>query len=253
MHRRGAVLLMVAAGLGRWTPAPAAPLQSDDFKNGLAPFWKVHQIVRDTDAGVYGPAKAAASGGRLEMTSESDDIWFKKFQPFLVYQENITGAFDIRIQAISNDGTDSWSGASGLMILQSGPDKVVEADYLRSSARVTPSWTRDPGQPRRFFGSLGGRATAQASERSSQARARSGSSRQSFGSVTYSAIGRPSMGAKTAAPGMASSSARSSGGRRTKTLDPKIPVNMFPLTKPARLPNIGRTVIRGSSGRSEWK
>src|SRR5439155_13991109 len=35
---------------------------------------------------------------------------------------------DVRIQAISNAGTDSWSGAGGLMILQSVPDIVVEAD-----------------------------------------------------------------------------------------------------------------------------
>ena len=51
---------MVAAGLGLWKPAMAVPLQSDDFKSALAPFWKVHQIVRDTDAGTYGPAKAEA-------------------------------------------------------------------------------------------------------------------------------------------------------------------------------------------------
>src|SRR5207248_390865 len=51
-----------------------------------------------------------------------------KFQPFLVYQENITGAFDIRIQAISHNGSDSWSGAGGLMILQDVPDTVIESD-----------------------------------------------------------------------------------------------------------------------------
>ena len=62
------------------------------------------------------------------MTSESQDIWNKKFQPFLVYQENITGAFDIRIQAVSHNGSDSWSGAGGLMILQNVPDTVIEAD-----------------------------------------------------------------------------------------------------------------------------
>ena len=94
MHRLAAVMLMVAAGLGLWTSAMAVPLQTDDFKSALAPFWKVHQIVRDSDAGVYGPAKAEAAGGMLKLTSESDDIWFKKFQPFLVYQENVTGAFD---------------------------------------------------------------------------------------------------------------------------------------------------------------
>jgi hypothetical protein len=128
MHRIAAVLLVVVAGLGIQASAMAVLLQSDDFKNALAPFWKVHQIVRDTDAGTYGPASATASGGMLKMTSESDDIWNKKFQPFLVYQENITGAFDARIQAISNNGTNSWSGAGGLMILQNVPDIVVEAD-----------------------------------------------------------------------------------------------------------------------------
>jgi hypothetical protein len=128
MRGHRAVWFIVALGLGLWSPALAVPLRSDDFKNGLAPFWKVHQILRDTDAGTYGPAKAEASGGMLQMTSESDDIWFKTFQPFLVYQENITGAFDIRIQAISHNGQDSWSGAGGLMILQSVPEIVVEED-----------------------------------------------------------------------------------------------------------------------------
>jgi hypothetical protein len=119
---------MVAIGLGLRTPARAVPVQSDDFKSGLGSFWKVHQILRDTDAGNFGPASATASGGLLKMTSESQDIWNKKFQPFLVYQENITGAFDIRIQAISHDGTSDWSGAGGLMLLQKVPDTVVEAD-----------------------------------------------------------------------------------------------------------------------------
>jgi hypothetical protein len=128
MGRDRAVWLMVAIGLGLCTTALAVPLQSDAFQSGLAPFWKVHQILRDTDAGTYGPAKAEASGGMLKMTSESDDIWFKKFQPFLVYQPNITGAFDIRIRAISHDGQDSWSGAGGLMILQNVPDIVKEND-----------------------------------------------------------------------------------------------------------------------------
>jgi hypothetical protein len=128
MGRHRAVWFMVAIGLGLRAPALAVPLQSDDFKSGLAPFWKVHQILRDTDAGTYGPAKAEASGGMLRMTSESDDIWNKTFQPFLVYQENITGAFDARIQAISSSGANGWSGAGGLMILQSVPGIVVEAD-----------------------------------------------------------------------------------------------------------------------------
>jgi hypothetical protein len=128
MGRQTAFSLIVAAGLGLGGSARAVPLQSDDFKSGLGSFWKVHQILRDTDAGNFGPATAEASGGMLKMTSESQDIWNKKFQPFLVYQENITGAFDIRIQAISHNGTDSWSGAGGLMLLQNVPDTVIQAD-----------------------------------------------------------------------------------------------------------------------------
>jgi hypothetical protein len=75
MRRHRAVWFMVALGLGLRTAALAVPLQSDDFKSGLAPFWKVHQVLRDTDAGRYGPATATASGGMLKMTSESDDLW----------------------------------------------------------------------------------------------------------------------------------------------------------------------------------
>jgi hypothetical protein len=127
MSRHRAVWFMVAVGLGLRAPALAVRLQSDDFQSGLAPFWNVRQILSDTDAGGYGPAKAAASGGKLQMTSESDDIWLQTFQPFLVYQANITGAFDARVQAISDDGSDSWSSAGGLMLLQGVPDQVVEA------------------------------------------------------------------------------------------------------------------------------
>jgi hypothetical protein len=104
-----------------------------------------------------------------------------------------------------------------------------------------------------FFGSLGGRSAAQASERATHSRARFGSERHDSGRVTYSAIGRPGIGAKGAAPGSSSSSSRSASGRRTKTVLPNTPVNMFPFTKPARLPNIGRVVTRGSSGSRSWR
>jgi hypothetical protein len=128
MGQHRALWLVAALGLGLGSPAGATPPQSDTFQSGLASFWKVHQILRDTDAGNFGPATATASGGALKMASESQDIWNQKFQPFLVYQENITGAFDIRIQALTNDGASDWSGSGGLMLLQNVPDTVVAAD-----------------------------------------------------------------------------------------------------------------------------
>src|SRR4051794_20224661 len=147
MDRQRALWLMAALGLGLCGPARGVPLQSDDFRSGLAPFWKVHQVLRDTDAGQYCQASAAAIGGLLKMTSESDDIWNQQFQPFLLYQENITGAFDIRIQAISHNGQDSGSGAGGLMLLPNEPYPSVGADPSTYPSHPRPEPSRGHRPP----------------------------------------------------------------------------------------------------------
>jgi hypothetical protein len=72
---------MVAAGLMTGKLASAVPLQSDDFQNALAPFWKVHQILRDTGAGQYGPAKAEASASAaVDDTSVDPGFQFAHFR-----------------------------------------------------------------------------------------------------------------------------------------------------------------------------
>ena len=54
-------------------------------------------------------------------------------------------------------------------------------------------------------------------------------------------IGRPDMGSNIAVPASRRSAPRSSSSRRTNTASPNTPMNMLPFTKPAKLPNIGRT------------
>src|SRR5208283_5815121 len=66
-------------------------------------------------------------------------------------------------------------------------------------------------------------------------------------------MGLPSIGANLDAPFSARSSAWSSAESRTNSCFPKSPPNMFPFTKAASFPNIGRTCIRGSFGSTDWK
>src|SRR6266571_1580309 len=70
---------------------------------------------------------------------------------------------------------------------------------------------------------------------------------------TYSFIGRPGMGSKIPVPFSCSSSARSWSESRTDTCEPNSERNMLPFTNAARLPNIGRTLTRGSSGTRDSK
>src|SRR5262249_51318616 len=73
------------------------------------------------------------------------------------------------------------------------------------------------------------------------------------GSCTYSLIRRPFIGANTVAPGIARSAVREGSSSRANTCAPNVPANICPFTKAAVCPNIGRTVTRGSFGRSARK
>src|SRR5687768_1240241 len=64
-------------------------------------------------------------------------------------------------------------------------------------------------------------------------------------------MGRPAIGANCSAPSTSSNSARSSSGSLIAIRSPNRERNMFPLTKPASWPNIGRSVTPAASGSSE--
>src|SRR2546426_9350244 len=100
-----------------------------------------------------------------------------------------------------------------------------------------------------FFGSF----PAHFNERATHGRTVSELPRHSSGIMTYSFIGLPFIGSNNAAFFLLRNSARSSSERRTNMPLPNRPMNMFPFTKAAWLPNIGLTVTEGSSGRTEWK
>src|SRR6266704_2465825 len=77
--------------------------------------------------------------------------------------------------------------------------------------------------------------------------------RQAFGITTYSFMGFPFIGSSNEAPFFSRSSFRFSSDTRTNRSSPNSPVNMFPLTNADMFPNIGRIVIRGSSGKIDLK
>jgi hypothetical protein len=69
----------------------------------------------------------------------------------------------------------------------------------------------------------------------------------------YSFMGFPFIGSSNEAPLFSKSCLRLSSDRRTKRSFPNSPVNMFPFTKADMFPNIGRIVMRGSSGKIDLK
>ena len=106
---------------------------------------------------------------------------------------------------------------------------------------------------RYFFVFFRGNLLVQSKDRVTQNRTISGWFRQAFGTTTYSLIGFPFIGSSNEAPFMAMSSFRLSSDTRTNRSSPNSPANMFPLTNADMFPNIGRTVMRESSGKMDLK
>src|SRR5216683_2447517 len=104
-----------------------------------------------------------------------------------------------------------------------------------------------------FFVFLRGNPLVQSKDRVTHNRAVSGWVRQAFGITTYSFMGFPFIGSSNEAPFLSRSSFRLSSDTRTNRSFPNSPANMFPLTNADMFPNIGRMVIRGSSGKMDLK
>src|SRR5262245_33987533 len=122
-------------------------------------------------------------------------------------------------------------------------------DYFRLAASFRPAAARlADGLVRPF--AFAGSVDVHSSARAIHCFATDGSVNNANGSCTYSFIGRFFIGANTVAPGTANNSARDDSLSRANTCEPNVPANMWPFTNAAVCPNIGRTVTRGSSGRS---
>src|SRR6266568_8405580 len=106
---------------------------------------------------------------------------------------------------------------------------------------------------RYFFVFLGGNLLVQSRDRVTHNRTVSCCFPQSLGITTYSFIGFPFMGSSNEAPFLSKSSFRLSWDTRTNRSFPNSPANMFPLTNADMFPNIGRIVMRGSSGKMDLK
>src|SRR5712664_1632749 len=104
-----------------------------------------------------------------------------------------------------------------------------------------------------FFIFFGGSLLVQSRDRMTHNRTVSCWFRQAFGIKTYSFMGFPFIGSSSEVPLFSKSSLRLSSDRRTNRSFPNSPANMFPLTKADMFPNIGRIVIRGSSGKIDLK
>jgi hypothetical protein len=131
-------LAMLAMTAGAFAAAP----QSDDFKNGLASFWKAKQT---TGATTFPAPSYSVNNGRLSLTSADNDIWTTTYEPYLVYQDGITGNFTIQLKIQSLPQNSDW-GSVGLFIAQSAPDKITDT----TAGTDIPTWwalgaTRDYG------------------------------------------------------------------------------------------------------------
>jgi len=106
---------------------------------------------------------------------------------------------------------------------------------------------------RLFFVFFGGSLLVESRDRVTHIRIVSCWFRQAFGSTTYSFMGLPFIGSSSEVPFFSNSSLRLSSDKRTNRSFPNSPANMFPLTKADMFPNMGRIVIRGSSGKMDLK
>ena len=121
--------------------------------------------------------------------------------------------------------------------------------YLRSRSQVSIQLCRYA----LFLRLLGRNLLVQCRDRVTHNRTISGWFRQAFGITTYSFIGFPFIGSSNDAPFFSKSSFRLSSDPRTNRSFPKSPANMFPLTNADMFPNIGRMVMRGSSGKIDLR
>jgi regulation of enolase protein 1 (concanavalin A-like superfamily) len=92
--------------------ARAAVPQSDNFSGTtLKSLWKSADIGQ-TDGG-----SVSVDNGQLLPVGSGNDIWGGTFQFYYVYQQNITGSFDVRVKVEKTpipDHSDGWSG-TGIM------------------------------------------------------------------------------------------------------------------------------------------
>ena len=155
------------------------------------------------------------------------------------------------------------AGRAAVIELRVDPEALTPratlSEVRRGRARARPRVTTDVGpEPHGggyyffLFFTLGGSVLVCASALSAQSEILASSLRHAADMVTYSFIGRSS-GPKEPAPGSAASCSRSAVSRRTPTSGPNRPMNMFPLTNAARLPNIGFVSTPVASGTIDLK
>ena len=138
--------------------------------------------------------------------------------------------------AVAYEPQESW--------WRSGRPGGVDA----AAARNGPPLERDtPFGPRRLDDE--GMARVSASERLIKASAGAGLARQSPGTMTYPPILCPAIGSKSRPPCFLTAVISVSGNLTTSS-SPKRPQNMFPFTNAESWPNIGLSVMAGSSGTS---
>jgi hypothetical protein len=125
--------------------ASAAPPRSDDFRSGIAPFWKLTQTVGSQS---LPPPLTGIDDGRLILRSANQDIWDRTWEPVFLNQK-ASGDFRLEVTVHSVPSQDRYSGV-GLMVAQR------TYNFVRAPRRI-PTWymvlvTRANGAEVKFGG-----------------------------------------------------------------------------------------------------
>jgi hypothetical protein len=112
------LLLQIAAGLRNG--ASMHRIQSDDFSQGLAPFWKLGQ---PRDAYALPNPSFKVNAGKFSLTSADRDVWLDVFEPFAVYQDQLYGDFTMQLKVEQVPACHEVS-AAGLLLAQSLPEQI---------------------------------------------------------------------------------------------------------------------------------
>lgn len=126
--------------LGGWfSSAQAGIPQSDDFKGTqLKTFWKFKNI------GTEAPTEVKVQDGKLIITGSGADVWMGTYSWTVLYQENISGNFSMRVKVNRIGDCSPWS-AAGVFIAQNDQEANSAANPDGTPVHFLIHVTRDNG------------------------------------------------------------------------------------------------------------
>lgn len=125
-----AVALCTALMLAAVAGAFAGPPQSDNFDQGLAPFWKAKQTTGGT---TFPTPSYRVENGRLIMRSADNDVWTTTWEPYFIYQDGITGDFTVQLKVLAVPQWNEWSHVGIMVCTTPIPDVYTDPSEI-------PTW-----------------------------------------------------------------------------------------------------------------